>query len=162
LNRATRGFPLTNWPTMISNYGIEALREGWSFEFRERIEDVAIDAFGSLTGDVNPLHMDSRFSRSRGFEKRVVHGFFLCGYLSRLVGMHLPGENALLLSANVRFSAPAYPDDEIIVRAVIDQISTAMKCIVLDSTITNAKTGEPLLKAVLRVGFTEEKHASDE
>jgi 3-hydroxybutyryl-CoA dehydratase len=153
---------LANVLIMINNYGIEALHEGQVFEFREHISDTSIDTFVSLTGDASPLHINSHFARSRGFKNRAAHGFLLCGYLSRLVGMHLPGENALLISANVKFSAPVYPDDEIIVSAIIDQISTAMKCIVLGATITNAKTGGILLKAKLQIGFTEPKLADNE
>ena len=147
---------------MISHYAIEALCEGQVFTFRERISEASIDAFSSLSGDSNPLHMQSQFARLRGFENRVAHGFLLCGYLSRMVGMHLPGENALLISANVKFSAPVYPNDDIIVSAIVDQISPAMKCIVLNATIAREGTEEILLKATLRIGFTESKRLSDE
>ena len=76
--------------------------------------DVDIDAgtasrFAELSGDRNPLHLDGAYAAAHGFDRPVLHGAFAAGLLSRLAGMELPGEGALLHGMTLRFVAPISP-----------------------------------------------------
>ena len=110
---------------------IDSLREGMAFSFEEKITIGMVDAFASLSGDFNPLHMDEDFARERGYRQRVVHGELLGALFSRLVGMYCPGRNALLHSMNLRFRNPAYPGTIIRVSGEIEQVSVENKVVVM-------------------------------
>ena len=56
------------------------LQEGLERSFNYQIKESDIDQFASLSGDYSPLHMNSSFAQSRGFEGRVVHGAFVGGF----------------------------------------------------------------------------------
>jgi len=75
--------------------------------------------FAKLSGDYNPLHMDENYSKSTKFNKRVCHGLLLTSFFSQLVGMHLPGKNALYLSQTVKFMSPCFIDEEICIESEI-------------------------------------------
>jgi acyl dehydratase len=63
-------------------------------------EDVA--AFAAISGDFSPLHMDDEYARGTEFGGRVVHGLLVGSLFSQLVGMHLPGKQALYLGQDQR------------------------------------------------------------
>ena len=133
---------------------IENISEGEVFSLEEHLTERLVNDFAALSGDYSPLHMDDSFAKSRGLKGRVVHGIFLAGYLSRIVGMHLPGENAILQSVNVQFVAPAYIDDKVVIKASVDQVSLGTKSIVLKATIERIPGREIILKSKIQVGFT--------
>lgn len=131
------------------------ISEGDSYSFEVLLTEAAIDAFAQLTGDVSTLHINSEFAQSRGFETRVCHGALLGGLFSRLVGVHLPGENALLQMMNLKFHQPAYAGMTLIVTGTVSQVSDSTGTVVLKGTIDDQRTGATLAKAKIQVGLTE-------
>ncbi len=126
--------------------------------FELTIDEEAIDQFAKLSGDFNPLHMKSSFAQSRGFQSRVVHGAYLTALISRMIGMYLPGENALIQQIQMKFRAPVYCDNKVFVSAVVSANSESVKTIVIDFKIeTLDKTMEKILAATGKayVGFTK-------
>jgi 3-hydroxybutyryl-CoA dehydratase len=138
-----------------AGYRIEDFKEGDEFSFKETITKESVDTFAEITGDSSPLHVNEKFAVSRGFEDRVVHGVLLAGYFSRLAGVHFPGENCLLQTLNLKFSAPAYTGDEIEVSAVVDQVSISTNSIVLKLKIKKIQTDTILVSAKAIIGFTK-------
>ena len=88
------------------------------------IED--IERFAAVSGDYNPLHVDQEYARQSVFGQQIVHGMFLAGLISRLVGMHLPGRRCLYMSQSVDFAQPVFVGDtiEIIGRVQHKQLAT--------------------------------------
>lgn len=130
------------------------MQVGDAFSFAETITEASIDAFASLSGDVSPIHMDPGFSQKKGFKGRVVHGVFLLGFLSKIVGVHFPGKHSLIQSINAKFKAPAYVGDTIECTVEVDQISTGANTIVLKAIIRNKCSSKILVKSEIQVGFT--------
>jgi NAD(P)-dependent dehydrogenase (short-subunit alcohol dehydrogenase family)/acyl dehydratase len=81
---------------------------GMVAEFERDITEEDVLAFAALSGDHNPLHVDTDYARSTNYQGRIVHGAFQVGLASAMLGMHLPGRNTLFGAANARFSAPLY------------------------------------------------------
>ena len=84
----------------------ESIATGEEASFRRIIGESDVAAFAELTGDWNPLHMDSSFAATTQFGERIAHGMLVASYFSNLVGMYLPGRRALLLSPDVQFAKP--------------------------------------------------------
>jgi len=120
------------------------------------ISAAEIDRFAELSGDASPLHVNDAFARRRGFERRVVHGAYLAGLVSRLLGMHLPGRDCLLQTLQMKFVAPAYVDDAVRLTATIDQVSEAAGAAVVKVTLAHAASGLLLASAKASVGFTRD------
>ncbi len=137
----------------IAKFTIETLQEGARFSFEETLTSEHVDGFAKLSGDISPLHMDSDFASERGFESRVVHGVALLGFLSRLVGVHLPGQHALLQTVSAKFLLPAYIGDNVRVSAVVDHRSTASHTVILKCLIERGE--QILVRAKIQVGFTK-------
>ena len=96
-----------------------------------------VDAFANLTGDHNPLHLNAAFAARASFNRPVVHGMLSASFISRLIGMALPGNGALWLSQSINFHTPAYVGDTVTVRGSVRHLSPSTRVIVLDLSISN-------------------------
>ena len=134
----------------MNRYGFDDLFVGMSAQFRRKINGEMIDSFAHISGDVNPLHVDTDYARKSGFKNQVVHGMLCSSLFSELVGVHLPGENCLLTDISVVFSKPVFIDDEVIIDGSIVQLSPAFKSAKIDATITN-ENSEVCIRAKIGV-----------
>jgi 3-oxoacyl-[acyl-carrier protein] reductase len=89
-------------------YRPEQLRTGMQVSYEREVTEADVVSFARLTGDHNPLHVDSDYAKESNYQGRIVHGAFQVGMASALLGMHLPGKNVLLGSINSRFPAALY------------------------------------------------------
>ena len=78
-------------------------------------------AFGTLTGDLNPLHFDDAAARAAGFHGAVAHGALgvslATGMLSRLELTR--GTLIAVLGLSWRFRAPVHPGDTLSIRVTV-------------------------------------------
>jgi 3-hydroxybutyryl-CoA dehydratase len=85
--------------------------------------------FAKLSGDENPLHYDSDFAQKKGFKGPVVYGALIIAQVSRLIGMHLPGRNGMLVGLKMKFSVPLMVNEKAILKAHLDTKSTAARLV---------------------------------
>jgi NAD(P)-dependent dehydrogenase (short-subunit alcohol dehydrogenase family)/acyl dehydratase len=95
------------------------IRVGLTAEFEREITPHDVLAFGNLSGDLNPLHIDQTYAESTNLGRPVVHGAFQVGLASAMVGMHLPGRSVFLVSTNARYQNPLYYPSRVSVRGEV-------------------------------------------
>ena len=105
--------------------------------FNIKITESMVEKFSNLSGDLNPLHMDNEFAESSLFKKRIVHGMLLSSFFSQLIGMKLPGKNALYFSQTLNFRSPCYIDDEIEIVGKVTEKSDSTQIITVSTSIFN-------------------------
>jgi acyl dehydratase len=109
-----------------------------------------LNDFAVISGDQNPLHMDENYANTTPFKKRVCHGMLLASFFSRLIGMHLPGKNALYFSQSLNFKSPCFVGDEVTIEGEIVDKSMATKILALNTTIYN-QSGKCLVDGIAKV-----------
>ena len=133
-----------------SELTFEEIEIGLTKKFNITITQSMVNDFAKLSGDFNPLHVDDEYAKSTKFQNKVVHGMLLASFLSRMVGMYMPGKHALYTSQSLEFPHPCFIDDEITVSSVVIDKSQSTKIIKIESKITNKKN-EILLNGVGRI-----------
>jgi len=68
------------------------------------ITQARVAAFAEVSGDANPLHVNSEIARTVGLEAPPVHGMLLVAFLHEAVRRHLP--DAVVTGLSTRFMAP--------------------------------------------------------
>lgn len=79
------------------------------FFFLERtITEKDVRDFANVIGDLNPIHFDEEYAKTARFSKPIVHGEFLAGLVSSVLGNKNPGNGTILLQNKMRFVGPVY------------------------------------------------------
>ena len=134
----------------LSEYTFDEIEIGLTKQFQITITESMMDDFAKLTGDFSPIHMDKDYASTTTFEKRVVDGMLLASFLSKIVGMYLPGKHALYFSQLLDFRQPCFIGDTITVSSIIIDKSPSTKILKIESKITNQE-GKILLSGIGRV-----------
>ena len=102
-----------------------------------------VDAFGHLSGDLNPLHMDEEFARRTPFKRRVVHGM-LTGALVSTTHTMLTGPGFAYVGQELRFMGPVFIGDTLNVEVTVVGKKPAKRILILDTMVRN-QNGDALL-----------------
>ena len=78
-----------------------------------------IESFCILTSDYHPLHSSKRYAIKNGYDDIIAHGLLISSFSSALIGMKLPGENALITSQSFKYRHPTYPGDRLLISGKI-------------------------------------------
>ena len=133
-------------------YGWGDLQVGLRHEFEVTLTAEMMSAFAALSGDVNPLHIDAAFAAGRGYPGVVAFGLLTSSLYSQLVGVHLPGRDALLHGIDVDFVTPAFVGDVLRVSGEVTFLVDAYHRVEMRGRITN-QNGKTVSKAKIRVGL---------
>lgn len=131
-------------------YSFDEIILGSKAKFTIRIDEKIIDKFAMISGDYNPLHMDEKYAVTTDFKNRICHGMLLASFFSRLVGMYLPGMNALYFSQTLNFQAPCFVGDTITIEGEVIDKSAATRIVTLKTTVYN-QLGKCLVDGTAKV-----------
>ena len=120
-----------------ANYKFDDITIGLTKEFSIEITESMLDNFAEFSGDYNESHMDENYASTTIFGKRICHGMLLTSFFSRLVGMSIPGKNALYFSQSINFQSPCFIGDQILVRGEVIEKSGFEHMITIKTTILN-------------------------
>ena len=134
-------------------YTFDSINVGINHKFEITVTEKLVSDFSVISGDFNPLHMDENYATKTKFKKRICHGMLLASFLSRLVGMYLPGKNALYFSQVLNFVSPCFINDVIRVKGEIIDKNYATKIITVKTSIVNQKN-ELILEGEAKVIIT--------
>ena len=112
---------------------------GDSAEITKTIEQSDIDAFASVTGDHNPVHVDEEFAKSTRFGKRIAHGMLTASLISAVLANKLPGAGSVYLGQTLQFVAPVFPGDEITARVTVKEIREDKPVLKLETLCVNQR-----------------------
>jgi acyl dehydratase len=118
---------------------------GDSAEITRTIGQADIDAFASVTGDHNPVHVDEEFAKTTRFGKRIAHGMLTASLISAVLANKLPGEGSVYLGQTLKFVAPVFPGDEITARVTVKEIREDKPIMKLETICLNQR-GEVVIR----------------
>lgn len=133
-----------------AEYRFEEITIGMKKKFSEIIDESRLDSFAKISGDYNPLHMDKEYASKTKFKKRICHGMLLASFFSKLVGMYIPGKNALYFSQTLNFQTPCYVGDSIAVEGEVVDKSDSTRIITIKTGIYN-QSGTCLVDGIAKV-----------
>lgn len=118
---------------------VDDIRVGDAVEQYFAFDAAARAAFAKVANDRAPVHEDERFAHAHGFRGTVIQGLCVSTRFSRLVGMYLPGEFAILEMLTLKFRHPVYEGQALVFRAEVTRILPPLKVVKL---ALSASSGE--------------------
>ena len=104
-------------------YYLEDLTIGMESSYQKTITETDIDAFAALTGDTNPVHLDSEYAAITPFKARIAHGMLSAGLISTVLGTQLPGPGCIYLEQQIKFKAPVFIGDTLVATVTVEDIN---------------------------------------
>ena len=107
--------PLT--PPMTHTY--DSLEVGDSFSWSRTVTMDDVRTFADVTGDDNPIHVDEGAGRASRFGRPVVHGVYVLGLASKVLGRDFPGPGSIAVSLSAKFLRPVPVGDEVTIEVKV-------------------------------------------
>ena len=119
---------------MISNYNL-----GDIFKEHFLVSEKAVKNFISVSNDKNPLHIDDKFAKKKGFKSRVIHGNLQNCFISFFIGERLPSKGVIILSQSIQYKKPVYINDNLYLTLKIVGLYESVSLIEFDTSICAAR-----------------------
>jgi 3-hydroxybutyryl-CoA dehydratase len=140
----------------MNEYRFEDLKIGKEEFFTVTVTEEMMKSFLDLSGDTNPLHNDDEFAQKQGYQNKVVYGLLTTSFISRLVGVMLPGKYCLLQGIDVKYTKPVYVGDILIVKGIVDELHQSVQRAVIKIEIIN-QDEKKVVKGKAEIGFLKDE-----
>ena len=84
------------------------ISKGMSATVSNTINERDVVAFAEITGDKNPIHLDTDYARASIFGQRVSHGMLVAGLISAVFGCKFPGKGWIYVNQSLQFKNPVF------------------------------------------------------
>ncbi|WP_318502495.1 MaoC/PaaZ C-terminal domain-containing protein [Bacillus sp. T3] len=75
------------------------------------ITEVDIEGYANISGDYNPVHLDSNYARDHGYQDKIAHGMLSMGKVWSVLSCHLLTDSAWPEKYELKFLAPVFVGD---------------------------------------------------
>ena len=105
--------------------------------FTKTISEYDVYAFAGLCGDFNPLHVNAEYAKNTRFGERIAHGMLSASLYSSIIGMCIPGSDAIFLGQSCKFLKPVKIGDTLTITGEVIDIKKEKRIVTLKMTIVN-------------------------
>ena len=116
---------------------IEQIKVGDTAEFSKTVSESDVYLYAGITGDLNPAHINETYAKDTFFKTRIAHGMLTAGFISRILGMQLPGPGTIYLRQSLNFLAPVHFGDTITALVEVMDVIAEKNRVRLKTTCTN-------------------------
>lgn len=141
---------------LIENVIYDEITVGQSARLLRTLTLADIQAFASVSGDVNPLHLDAAYANETLFHGMIAHGMWGGALISALLGTQFPGPGTVYLEQVLHFTKPVRVGDTLTVTVTVLSKDDLNKHVALDCQVVNQK-GAQVLHGIAKVLAPTEK-----
>jgi 3-hydroxybutyryl-CoA dehydratase len=116
---------------------IEQIKVGDTAEFSKTVSESDVYLYAGITGDLNPAHINETYAKDTFFKTRIAHGMLTAGFISRILGMQLPGPGTIYMRQSLNFLAPVRFGDTITALVEVIEVIAEKNRLRLKTTCTN-------------------------
>ena len=122
---------------LLQGLSYQAIEIDQQHQCQRTISEDDIQLFAVLSGDLNPVHIDSSYAAQTAFEKPIAHGMLTNALISAAIAMHLPGPGSIYRSQSIKFSKPVFIGDCLSLCLTVTAKNDRSKCITLKCEMVN-------------------------
>jgi len=128
-----------NNESCITNKIYDEINIGDSATLTRMLTKQDIQLFATVTGDMNPAHIDEAYAKTDVFHQIVGHGMWTGSMFSVLLGMQLPGPGTIYLQQTLKFLKPVVLGDIITASVKVIKKDDEHKRITFETLCANQK-----------------------
>jgi len=112
---------------------------GQKAKLSKTISETDVYLFSGISGDFNPIHLNTEYAKDTMFKERIVQGVLIVGLISSVIANKLPGPGSILLSQEIKYVAPVKINDTITAIVEITEILDEGKVMLKTQCINQRK-----------------------
>ena len=113
----------------------EEILEGQVFRYEHEFGYGDRDSFINLSGNINPLHTNVHFAKSKGYPDTIMFGLHAVAIFSKVFGMYVPGKSCLCLKHEFQFIKPMYYGKKYCYEVVVKKKIESSNCLIVSNRI---------------------------
>lgn len=121
----------------LENYCYEDITIGQTASFSKTLSEDDLVLFATVSGDVNPVHLDPEFAATTQFGERIGHGAWTGSVISAALALVLPGPGTIYLGQSLSFRKPVKVGDTITVELEVTEKKDDKKFITISTLAVN-------------------------
>lgn len=121
----------------IENRVFDDIAVGQSASLTRTLTERDIELFATMSGNVNPAHVDPEYASSDMFHKVIAHGMWGASLISTVLGTELPGPGTIYLDQSLRFLAPIELGDVVTVTVTAREKDRERHTVTFDCSCVN-------------------------
>ena len=121
----------------VENVTFDEIRIGQSASMARELTVTDIELFATVSGNIDPGHLDPKFAADSRFHKVIGHGMWSGSLISGVLGTHLPGAGTLYVGQNLRFRRPVGLGDVITATITVTEKRPDTNTVVFDCVCVN-------------------------
>ena len=110
---------------------------GQSASFAKTISETDVYLFAGISGDFNPIHVNTEYAKTSKFNRPIAHGILTAGLISAVLGTQLPGPGAIYAKQELKFLSPVYVGDTLTATCTVKEIIEDKNRVVMDCLVSN-------------------------
>ena len=123
---------------------------GYKFQHSFKFTQEDVIGFATVTGDNNPIHLDTNYAEKSMFKKPIMHGMLGASIFSKVFGTMFPGEGSIYLNQSLSFLRPMFAEELYNAIFEVKEVLPEKKRVIITTTILNSEgkatiTGEAAL-----------------
>ena len=122
---------------MVQDIPFAAVKVGDKASMTKTVSEFDVYSFAGVTGDFNPVHINSEFAKQTMFKERIAHGMLSAGFISAVLGTALPGANTIYMGQELSFRAPVKIGDTVTATVEVLEKIPEKNRIIFRTTVTN-------------------------
>ncbi len=116
---------------------IHEIEVGDKAQFAKTVSESDVYLYAGITGDSNPAHINEEYAKKTVFKTRIAHGMLSAGFISAILGLHLPGPGTIYVSQTLQFLAPVRIGDTITAAVEVVEILPKKNRVTLKTVCVN-------------------------
>ncbi len=140
---------------VMENVTYDELKIGQKAERTHTVTETDIRAFASISGDINPAHLDHQYAEGTMFKGVIVHGMWGAAFISALLGTQLPGPGTIYLEQTLHFVRPVRPGDTVTATLTVTEKDDEKKRVRFDCAVRNQNGKDVITGSALVMAPTE-------
>ncbi|WP_378955773.1 MaoC family dehydratase [Pelosinus sp. sgz500959] len=122
---------------MVQDRQFAEIQVGDTASMSKTVSEYDVYTYAGITGDFNPVHINSEFAKTSLFKERIAHGMLSAGFISAVLGTTLPGANTIYLGQELAFKAPVKIGDTVTATVEVIEKIEAKHRLILKTVVTN-------------------------
>ena len=118
-----------------NRFSINNLKKGMKIKMSKKMSSQYFARSIKLLNDTAPIHTNDKWAKRLGMKKKIFPGLAVVNVYSKMIGMYLPGKNAVMMSINFSFKKPVFENDKLVYICEITRVIKSIKVVLIKLSI---------------------------